>query len=85
MSHPQKEEIYMELHRLTRQMEDIGYMPDTEAAPRHVNKKRMVSHHSEKLAIVFGLISTASGTPLQIINNLRVCGDCHTATKFISK
>ncbi|CAN5970524.1 unnamed protein product [Sphagnum jensenii] len=42
-------------------------------------------HHSEKLAIAFGLMSTDPGTPLRIVKNLRVCEDCHTSTKFISK
>ncbi|CAK9868004.1 unnamed protein product [Sphagnum jensenii] len=42
-------------------------------------------HHSEKLAIAFGLINTAPGSPLQIRKNLQVCEDCHTSTKFISK
>ncbi len=40
-------------------------------------------HHSEKLAISFGLISTTPGSPLHISKNLRVCCDCHTPTKFI--
>jgi len=40
---------------------------------------------SEKLAIVFGLISMPPGTPLCLLKNLCVCGDCLTATKFISK
>lgn len=39
----------------------------------------------QKLAIAFGLISTKPGTPIQIVKNLRVCTDCHTATKIISK
>jgi hypothetical protein len=34
-------------------------------------------HHSEKLAIAFGLINSAPGTPLCIRKNLRVCCDCH--------
>ncbi len=38
-----------------------------------------------KLAVAFGLISTPPGTMLRIIKNLRVCGDCHTSTKFMSK
>ncbi|CAK9278386.1 unnamed protein product [Sphagnum jensenii] len=42
-------------------------------------------HHSEKLAIAFGLINTAPGSPLRIRKNLQVCEDCHTSTKFISK
>jgi hypothetical protein len=42
-------------------------------------------HHSEKLAIAFGFINTAPGTPLQIRKNLQVCEDCEMPTKFISK
>eukprot|EP00249_Psilotum_nudum_P023613 c28935_g4_i7 orf=436-1446(+) len=87
-SHPQKENIYAELGRLSRQMEAAGYMPDTKAAlsdAEEVNKEVMLCYHSEKLAIAFGLISTPPGTCLCITKNLRVCSDCHAATKFISK
>ena len=45
----------------------------------------MLNDHSEKLAIAFGLIFVPLGLPIRVIKNLRVCGDCHNATKFISK
>ena len=48
-------------------------------------KEHILCYHSEKLAIAFGLINTSPGTSIQIVKNLRVCGDCHSATKFISK
>jgi hypothetical protein len=38
-----------------------------------------LGHHSEKLAIAFGLINTAPGSPLQIRINLWVCEDCHSS------
>ncbi|KAK7858095.1 pentatricopeptide repeat-containing protein [Quercus suber] len=38
-----------------------------------------------QLAIAFGLSNTGPGTKLLIIKNLRVCGNCHEATKFITK
>jgi len=41
--------------------------------------------HSEKLAIAFGLLRTNSSSILVVYKNLRVCGDCHEATKWISK
>ncbi|XP_002977643.2 pentatricopeptide repeat-containing protein At3g24000, mitochondrial [Selaginella moellendorffii] len=81
-------EILEELERLSLEMAKAGYTPDTTLMLHDVGdeqKKRLLSYHSEKLAIAFGLISTAPGTSLRIIKNLRVCGDCHTATKFISK
>jgi hypothetical protein len=65
-----------------------GYVPDTSFVLHDVSeeeKKSLVLSHSEKLAIAFGLINTSPGMPIQITKNLRVCSDCHIATKFISK
>eukprot|EP01018_Ginkgo_biloba_P019053 Gb_20266 [translate_table: standard] len=87
-SHPKTEEIYAKLRELTEQMNEAGYVFDTNFVLQNVEKEQKVwslSHHSERLAIAFGLISTPYGTTIRIIKNLRVCGDCHTATKFISK
>jgi len=87
-SHPQSKEIYAMIDNLIRQMKEIGYVPDTNFVLHNIEeeqKEYILCHHSEKLAIAFGLISTPQGTPVRIVKNLRVCGDCHTATKFISK
>jgi hypothetical protein len=43
------------------------------------------SCHNEKLAITFGLARTSEGTPIRIVKNLRVCRDCHSFTKHVSK
>jgi hypothetical protein len=86
--HPRITEIRAELKRLSGQMLDMGYVPDTRFVLHDVEEEDKVfhlCHHSEKLAIAFGLISTPPGTPLRISKNLRVCADCHTSTKFISK
>ncbi|PON33528.1 DYW domain containing protein [Trema orientale] len=48
-------------------------------------KEQILRHHSEKLAIAFGLISTPENTTLRIMKNLRVFNDYHSAIKFISK
>eukprot|EP01018_Ginkgo_biloba_P022395 Gb_02037 [translate_table: standard] len=87
-SHPQTEKIYGMLESLTRQMKKAGYVPDTKFVLYDVEeteKERILCSHSERLAIVFGFINTCDRTPIRITKNLRVCGDCHTATKFISK
>ncbi|CAM6078111.1 unnamed protein product [Sphagnum tenellum] len=86
--HPQISEIHAELSRLSKQMNDIGYVPDTKFVLHDVEEEEklvQLCYHSEKLAIAFGLISTPPGTTLRIFKNLRVCDDCHTATKFIAK
>jgi pentatricopeptide repeat protein len=87
-SHPQSEKIYEMLENLSRQMKEAGYVPDTNVVLHNVEeevKEDMLSCHSEKLAIAFGLINISPVAPIRIIKNLRVCGDCHSATKFISK
>lgn len=87
-SHPQALEIYATLDRLYTQMKKEGYAPDTNFVLHDVDdeqKEHVLSNHSEKLAIAFGIISTPPTTTIRIIKNLRVCGDCHTAIKFISK
>lgn len=46
---------------------------------------RLLWLHSERLALAFALIRTPPGSPIRIIKNLRICLDCHTAIKSISK
>ncbi|GAV77710.1 PPR domain-containing protein/PPR_2 domain-containing protein/DYW_deaminase domain-containing protein, partial [Cephalotus follicularis] len=87
-SHPQETAIYAMLDKLTGKMKEAGFQTETVTALHDVEeeeKELMVKVHSEKLAIAFGLIATEPGTEIRIIKNLRVCLDCHTATKFISK
>lgn len=88
ISHPQIDDIYAKLEVLSRQMEEAGYKPGTVPVLHDVEDKQnedLLCHHTEKLAIAFGLISTPIGLPIRIMQNLPVCGDCHNATKFISK
>eukprot|EP01018_Ginkgo_biloba_P039368 Gb_08569 [translate_table: standard] len=87
-SHPQSEKISAMLESLSAQIEVAGYVPDTSFVLHDVDeaeKEYILCGHSEKLAIAFGLINTSPETPIRIAKNLRVCGDCHSATKFISK
>eukprot|EP01018_Ginkgo_biloba_P031529 Gb_16954 [translate_table: standard] len=87
-SHPQAKEIYATLELWAGEMEAAGYVPNMNFALHDVDEKqkeRLLFHHSEKLAIAFGHISTLPGTIVRVVKNLRVCGDCHTVTKFISR
>ena len=87
-SHPQVKAIYEKLEELEGKMREAGYQPETELALHDVEEEErelMVKFHSERLAIAFGLIATEPGTEIRIIKNLRVCLDCHTVTKLISK
>jgi hypothetical protein len=64
--HPQMMEIHAELQRLSRLMHDAGYVPCTEFVLDDVEEEKVfhLCNHSEKLAVAFGLINTAPGTPL---------------------
>ncbi|KAM7270185.1 hypothetical protein ACFE04_029399 [Oxalis oulophora] len=86
--HPQKEEIYKTMEKIWKEIKKMGFVPNTECVLHDLEeevKEGMLMHHSEKLAIAFGLISTPENTTLRIMKNLRVCNDCHSAIKFISK
>lgn len=87
-SHPQTDLIYSELERVMDMIRLEGYTPDINFVLHDVEeetKERMLYVHSEKLAIVFGLLNSGSQSVIRIRKNLRICGDCHTATKLISK
>jgi pentatricopeptide repeat protein len=85
-SHPQSKKIYSYLETLVDEIRAAGYVPDTNSIHDVEDdvKVQLLNTHSEKLAIAFGLLNTSTGTPIHIRKNLRVCGDCHNATKYIS-
>ncbi|KAK3195776.1 hypothetical protein Dsin_027086 [Dipteronia sinensis] len=71
-----------------RQLKEASYVPDTRYVLHDIDqeaKEQALLYHSERLAIAYGLISTPARTPLRIIKNLRVCGDCHNAIKIMSR
>ncbi|CAL2249528.1 unnamed protein product [Prunus armeniaca] len=87
-SHPRSKEIYEELESLERRLKEAGFIPHTESALHDLNQEETeetLCNHSERLAIAYGLISSAPGTTLRITKNLRACVNCHSATKLISK
>ncbi|KAF8406377.1 hypothetical protein HHK36_008464 [Tetracentron sinense] len=87
-SHPEKDKIYAQLRGLSVQMREAGYVPETRFVLHDIDqegKEEALLSHSERLAVAYGLISSPARSPIRIIKNLRVCGDCHSALKIISK
>ncbi|KAK8968937.1 Pentatricopeptide repeat-containing protein [Platanthera guangdongensis] len=84
-----KGEIYGMLEEMGRRLRRAGYEPDTTQVLLDIEeeevKESSLAHHSEKLAVAFGLVSTAPGTAIRVVKNLRVCGDCHSAIKLLSE
>lgn len=85
--HTELASIHEKLDELDQKMKLAGYVPDLEFALHDVGeeqKEQLLLWHSEKLAIAFGLLKVPEGIPIRVFKNLRVCGDCHRATMFIS-
>ncbi|GMI93942.1 hypothetical protein like AT5G16860 [Hibiscus trionum] len=86
-SHPQFEQIYELLADLIQRIKAIGYVPETNCALHDVDEEEkgdLLSEHSEKLALAYGILVSTRGAPIHITKNLRVCGDCHNAITYIS-
>lgn len=84
----QTEQLHALLVKLSTEMKESGYVPQTKIVLYDLDeeeKERILLGHSEKLAVAFGLINSRSGETIRISKNLRLCEDCHSVTKFISK
>ena len=87
-SHPRYAEIQVMLGEISRRLKLSGYVANTNPVLFDIEeeeKEDALCMHSEKIAIAFGLISLSPDVPIRIVKNLRVCWDCHDATKMISK
>ncbi|CAL5386266.1 unnamed protein product [Camellia sinensis] len=87
-SHLSWREIYRKLEEVRFRIESYGYVPETNYVLHDIGqeeKENALCYHSEKLAVAFGLVSASEGTPIRVIKNLRICGDCHVVIKLISK
>lgn len=86
-SHPLAQEIYDKLDQLALKIKELGYVPNTDFVLHDVEdeqKEQYLFQHSERIAVAFGLISIPQSKPIRVFKNLRVCGDCHDAIKFVS-
>lgn len=87
-AHPDKSEIFKKWEEISRRIKEIGYVPDTSHVLLFVDQQEReakLQYHSEKLALAFALLKTPPGSTIRIKKNIRVCGDCHSAFKFVSK
>ncbi|KAL0657923.1 hypothetical protein Bca4012_078508 [Brassica carinata] len=87
-SHPLIVEVKEKLKQLIDRMIGIGYVPETNFVLQDLEGEQMedsLRHHSEKLALAFGLMTLPLGKVIRIRKNLRICGDCHVFFKLASK
>ncbi|XP_015957447.1 pentatricopeptide repeat-containing protein At2g03880, mitochondrial [Arachis duranensis] len=87
-SHPQIDEINTKLDQFISRLKGAGYVPDTNFVLKDLEgeqREDSLRYHSEKLAIVFGIMSLPREKSIRIWKNLRICGDCHIFAKLIAK
>ncbi|XP_021827919.1 pentatricopeptide repeat-containing protein At4g21065-like [Prunus avium] len=86
--HSEAETIYRKLEEIEDNLRKEGYDPKLSEVLLEIDaeeKAFQLSHHSEKLALAFGLIRTSPGSEIRIVKNLRSCENCHAVMKLISK
>lgn len=86
-SHPNSEQILETLEELIKKAKKVGYVEDKSCVFQDMEesaKERSLHQHSEKLAIAFAVWRNAGGS-IRILKNLRVCVDCHSWIKIVSR
>ncbi|KZV46377.1 pentatricopeptide repeat-containing protein [Dorcoceras hygrometricum] len=66
----------------------LGYKVDTN--PQMVDEETeettvQPAHHSEKLAVAFGLLNTSNATQIRVVKNISMCKNCHDFVKIVSR
>nr|AYM00692.1 pentatricopeptide repeat protein [Salvia miltiorrhiza] len=87
-AHPEAREIYAKVGEMVGKIRDLGYVTESEGMLYDVGEEESenpLHYHSEKLAIAYGLLKTKPGETIRVTKNLRVCKDCHEASKLISE
>jgi hypothetical protein len=86
--HPMEAKIYSKIDEIIVRIKEAGYVPDMNFSLHDMDKEGKevgLAYHSEKLAVAFGLLAAPPSAPIRIFKNLRVCGDCHSAMKYLSR
>jgi pentatricopeptide repeat protein len=87
-SHARGEELRLKCAEIDTRIKRAGHQPNVSWATRQgreAERAESLCTHSERIAIAYYLVATPNSTPVRLFKNLRVCGDCHEATKYIAQ
>lgn len=87
-SHPETLAIYRIVEALIQRTKSEGFLPELDLVLMDVSeeeKEENLGHHSEKLALAYAILKTSPGREILISKNLRMCPDCHSWIKMVSK
>jgi hypothetical protein len=81
-SHPRSKEIYEESARLTEELIAHGHRFDASWITKTIENddtiQSVLCGHSERIALAFNFIQRPVPTTIQLVKNLRICGDCRS-------
>ncbi|PWA48992.1 Pentatricopeptide repeat-containing protein [Artemisia annua] len=81
-------DVYQKVEQMVTKLKTAGHVPDLSCVFHDVeeeDKDGMLIYHGEKLALAFGLMNIDPELPIRITKNLRVCTDCHSTFKLVSR
>lgn len=90
-SYPHRTEVESYLGMLLDEAKNRGYrcqnieVNDGEDDGEVVSSSSSTVHHSENLAIAFGLLHTQKPAPLRVVKSISMCRDCHAFIKLVSE
>uniref|UniRef100_A0ACD6AEY1 Uncharacterized protein n=1 Tax=Avena sativa TaxID=4498 RepID=A0ACD6AEY1_AVESA len=85
LSHPAFENILSAWKDVASRMEQSGYAPQDNEPYCNVEVDPLSCHHTERIAVCYGLISMCGHEPIRVSKNFRMCKECHSSIKFISR
>lgn len=81
-------DVYKLLGDLLEKAKSIGYESQGSVELKEEGDEETsfanIVHHSEKLAVAFGLLNAPNGAPIRVIKSISMCKDCHSFLKFVS-
>lgn len=79
------EQVSAKFMEVAKKMEESGYVTDKYHWLHNLEEdNRKSSQHTELMALTYGLVSLPEGIPIRVFKITRMCGECHSACKFIS-
>ncbi|KAK9758346.1 hypothetical protein RND81_01G224400 [Saponaria officinalis] len=89
-SYPLKSEVENHLAVLIEEVKKKGYQcQNTLESNAEDDESKILSsstsHHSEQLAVTFGLLQTGNNVPVRVVKSTSMCRNCHTFIKFVSE
>lgn len=87
-SHSQSDDMYELLESLIERAKGLGYVPfksfDMSSEEDEEKASGSAVHHSERVAVAFGLLNMPEGAAIRVVKNITMCRDCHSCVKFFS-